>query len=86
MLLEMMKRYGTLEQGKWNVREIFEYRFEVNENEGLFACLARLRGVVFVTGFAVQDAKIITADEGPDWISPSDLLEMVNDPRFEKRY
>jgi hypothetical protein len=86
MLLEMMKRYGTLEQGKWNVREIFEYRFELNEQEGLFACLARLRGVVFVTGFAVQDAKVIAEDDGPDWIVPSDLLQKVNEPQFEKRH
>jgi hypothetical protein len=81
-----MKRYGTLEQGKWNVREIFEYRFEPNEQEGLFACLARLRGAVFVTGFAVQDAKVIVEDNGPDWVVPSDLLQKVNDPQFEKRH
>jgi hypothetical protein len=43
-LLEMMQKYGTLEQGRWNANETFEYRFEVNEKEGLFACLARLRG------------------------------------------
>jgi hypothetical protein len=46
ILFEMMNRYGTLEQGKWNTREIFEYRFEVNESDGLFACLARLRGAL----------------------------------------
>jgi hypothetical protein len=53
VLFEMMNQYGTLEQGKWNAREVFEYRFDVNENDGLFACLARLRGGLFVTGFAV---------------------------------
>jgi hypothetical protein len=86
MLLEMMKQYGTLEQGKWNVREVFEYRFELNEKEGLFACLARLRGSLFITGFAVEDAKVIAHDDGPDWIVPSDLLQMLNDPLFEKRH
>jgi hypothetical protein len=30
-LLEMMQRYGTLEQGRWNAKETFEYRFEVNK-------------------------------------------------------
>jgi hypothetical protein len=39
-LLEMMQQYGTLEQGRWNAKETFEYRFEVNQKEGLFACLA----------------------------------------------
>ena len=36
-LLDIMKRCGTLQQGKWNERKIFEYRFEVNPEDGLFA-------------------------------------------------
>jgi hypothetical protein len=83
-LLEMMQKYGTLEQGKWNVREIFEYRFETNENDGLFMCLARFRGNFFVTGFAVRDAAVIENGE-IDWIKPSELLGMLNNPAFEKR-
>jgi hypothetical protein len=83
MLLEMMKRYGVLEQGKWNTKEVFEYRFELNEREGLFACLARLRGALFITGFAVEDRNMIADDDGPDWIVPSNLLQMLNDPLFE---
>lgn len=66
------------------MRKVFEYRFEPNEKEGLFACLARLRGVLFITGFAVEDAKVIVHDDGPDWIVPSNLLQMLNDPLFEK--
>ncbi len=85
ILFEMMNRYGTLEQGKWNTREIFEYRFEVNEDDGLFACLARLRGALFVTGFAVKDAQAVVADEASDWIAPSGLLGILTDPSFEKR-
>jgi hypothetical protein len=85
-LLEMMRRYGTLEQGRWNAREIFEYRYEINEKDGLFMCLARLRGGLFTCGFAVKDAAMLTEDSGPDdWVIPSDLLGMINDPRFEKR-
>jgi hypothetical protein len=85
MLFEMMNKYGTLEQGKWNTREIFEYRFDVNEREGLFACLARLRGGLFVTGFAVNDTNSIVPDEVSDWTAPSELLGMIMDPRFETR-
>jgi hypothetical protein len=85
-LLDMMRRYGTLEQGQWNAREIFEYRYEVNETDGLFMCLARLRGGLFTSGFAIKDAAILTEVSKPaDWIVPSDLLAMINDPRFEKR-
>lgn len=43
-LLEMMQLYGTIEQGKWSAKEAFEYRFSLNEDEGLYMCLARFRG------------------------------------------
>ena len=84
MLLEMMKQYGTLEQGKWNAHEIFEYRFETNKSDGLFACLARLRGNLFVTGLAGND---VDGLEGLDagWIKPTDLLGILTDARFEKK-
>jgi hypothetical protein len=83
-LLKIMQQYGTLEQGKWNARETFEYKFETNQKDGLFACLARLRGNFFVTGFAVRDASLIE-NEDIDWIRPPDLLGMLDDPRFIKR-
>ena len=82
-LLDMMRRYGTLEQGNWNAREAFEYQYEVNEIDGLLMFLARLRGNLFVTGFAVSDATLVDDDEN-DWIKPSGLLSMVNDPHFKK--
>jgi hypothetical protein len=79
-----MKRYGTLEQGKWNVREVFEYRYELNESDGLFACLGRFRGNLFVTGFAVREGTALPMEE-TDWIRPSDLLTISTDDRFKKR-
>lgn len=66
------------------MREVFEYRFEINEKDGLFACLARLRGNLFVTGFAVSDFNVVVEDD-IDWIKPSKLLQMLNDPRFEQK-
>jgi hypothetical protein len=84
-LLEMMKRYGTLEQGKWNTRKIFEYRFEINEADGLFACLARLRGALFICGFVASDVGLIVEDVANGWIRPSQLLGTLNDPAFQKR-
>jgi hypothetical protein len=85
MLLEMMKQYGTLEQGKWNTREVFEYRYEINEKDGLFACLSRFRGNLFVTGFATRDGSQLGADEPSGWIQPSGLLNILDDPKFEDR-
>jgi hypothetical protein len=71
-LLNLMQRYGTLEQGRWNTNEIFEYRFEVDEKEGLFICLARLRGGLYVSGFAVSDALILEKRGANEfgWIQP----------------
>jgi hypothetical protein len=85
-LLEMMNRYGTLEQGKWRASETFEYRYELNTDEGLFAFVARARGAFYVSGFVVEDAASIQDDEDKDsWIAPSALLGMMDDPRFENR-
>jgi hypothetical protein len=86
VLLGMMQKYGTLEQGKWNVSEVFEYRFEINEVDGLFACLARLRGALFVCGFVASDVNQIAEDEdAEDWIQPSALLSILSNPAFQKR-
>jgi len=84
VLLDMMKKYGTLEQGKWNASEIFEYRYEVNKKDGLMMCLARLRGGLFVVGFAAPKADALDSSAG-DWIKPSDLLAMLNNSAFEIR-
>ena len=53
-------------------------------------CLARFRGGLFVSGFAVSDAAIledetntdILDDESIGWIKPTDLLSMMNGKRF----
>jgi len=84
-LLEMMHLYGTLEQGKWTAREAFEYRFNVNEDTGLFMCLARLRGGLFVCGFVASDGTALPEDDPNGWIKPSQLLAILDDQKFEKR-
>jgi len=84
VLLDMLPEYGTLTQGKWDERETFEYRHARNANEGLFACLAKLRRGLFVSGFAVADASVLPIDE-VDWVIPSELLMSIDSPRFKKR-
>ena len=87
-LLDMMQRYGTLEQGRWKPAEIFEYRFDINKDDGLFMCLARLRSGLFVTGFALADATKLEQEADNHeiaWIRPSSLLAMLNDPAFSKK-
>jgi hypothetical protein len=85
-LLEMMNRYGTLEQGKWRASETFEYKYELNDVEGLFAFIARARGAFYVSGSVIEDAATIADNEDAEsWIAPSGLLGMMDDPRFESR-
>jgi hypothetical protein len=82
-LLEILPKYGTLMQGKWNSAETFEYRYDLNEEDGLFGCLARLRTGLFIAGFAIPDAGIMTEEFGNDWIRPNELL---TDPKhFSKK-
>jgi hypothetical protein len=82
-LLEILPRYGTLMQGKWNSAETFEYRFEFNEKDGLFGCLARLRTGLFIAGFTIRDSELLTQELGSDWIRPNELL--TNPKHFSKK-
>ncbi len=56
-LLNLMGKYGTLIQGRWNASETFEYRYDLHATDGLFRCFARFRQGLFVLGFAISDAK-----------------------------
>jgi len=84
-LLDMLPEYGTLMQGKWDERETFEYRHARNVEEGLFACLARFRRGLFITGFAAADANTVASNALEDWVVPSELLGSIDAPRFRKR-
>jgi hypothetical protein len=82
-LLEILPKYGTLMQGKWNASETFEYRFDLNEKDGLFGCLARLRTGLFIAGFAIPNTELMTEEFGNDWIKPNELL--TNPKHFSKK-
>jgi hypothetical protein len=84
-LLAIMPEYGSLIQGKWNERETFEYRHAKNVEYGLFACFAKLRRGLFVTGFTVTDANVIVPDDNVEWMRPHDPLVLLEDPRFWKK-
>jgi hypothetical protein len=81
----MMKRYATLQQGAWNERDTFEYRYELNHDNGLFAFVAKMRNALLVFGFAATDTSVILEDDKRDWMQPRDLLGILDDPKFEKR-
>lgn len=82
-LLDIFPQYGTLTQGGWNEHEVFEYRHDINLKDGLFGCFAKLRGRLFIGGFAVTDASILPIDKDDiDWISPNDPTILLKNPRF----
>lgn len=85
-LMELMGRYGTLTQGRWNASETFEYRYDLHTTDGLFGCFARLRQGLFVLGFAVADAKTLAnnPDLDGEWIMPRSLLG--DNPHFSKKH
>jgi hypothetical protein len=84
-LLEIMPQYQTLQQGRWNERETFEFRFDTSPKDGLFCCLARFRGRVLTLGLVVQDEKVLPSDQ-TDWIAPNDPDVLLNSPRFQRKY
>jgi hypothetical protein len=84
-LLNLMDRYGTLVQGKWNASETFEYKYDLHSTDGLFGFFARFRHGFYVLGFAVADVK--TLRDNPDidgeWIAPRELL--AENPHFSRK-
>jgi hypothetical protein len=85
ILFELFPKTATLIQGRWNERETFEYRHDVNTDEGLFGCLARFRWGFFVLGFAVADAAILPPGDA-DWKKSSEMLALLDDPRFARKH
>lgn len=84
-LLDLMARYGTLGQGKWNTAEVFEYRYDFNGQEDLLGCFARLRGGLYILGFAIGNAALITPEMGDDWLRPDEILDILKRPEYEKK-
>ncbi len=84
VFFEILPKYSTLIQGGWNSAETFEYRYDVNEQDGLFGCLARLRTGLFVAGFVVQDADSVKDKLDGEWITPNQLLS--NPAHFSKKH
>lgn len=85
-LLEIFPKHSALRQGRWDTAKDFEYRFDLNEVDGLFGCLARFRAGLYITGFAVRDANILPPDsKGGDWIKPIELLNILDRIEFEHR-
>jgi hypothetical protein len=75
LFAEIFPDVAALVQGQWDTSETFQYRYALNNENGLFGCLARLRTGLYTAGFAVRDtAGLQDALEG-EWIRPNQLLD-----------
>jgi hypothetical protein len=78
----MRRLVVTVSQCGRNTTEL-RYRFEPERNEEPFDSVRRLRAVVFLTGIAIESAKVIERDR--EWTAPPDLLKALNDPLAARR-
>jgi hypothetical protein len=85
-LLEIFPKYAALQQGRWDTSKDFEYRFDLNETDGFFGCMARFRTSLYITGFAFKDADALPAEmKSNDWIRPIELLTILDRAEFGHR-
>jgi hypothetical protein len=52
------------------------FRFEPLQDEDPFDSLRRLRAAVFLTGVAIESAKVIESDR--EWVAPPDMSSVVS--------
>jgi hypothetical protein len=63
---------------------VFEYSLQLRGDADLDECLERLRGAPFLTGLAVQSAKVIDDDSDCEWPASSDLLQRLARRHFKQ--
>jgi hypothetical protein len=61
-----------------------EYGFLLNEGASLSDYLEGLRRALFLTGSALQSAKVINSDCATEWFAPPDLVRRLNRVQFER--
>ena len=59
-----------------------EYGFLLSEAADLPEYLHRLRQALFLTGAALESAKVINDDCGTEWFASPDLVRRLNGTRF----
>ena len=83
-ILDILPNYASLRQGAWDESKTFEYRHAANSDEGLFACLLKLRAGIFVVGITVEDQAKLPANE-IGWVMPASPPDLLTLPSFTKR-
>jgi hypothetical protein len=78
----MKKLILTLAHGNASPSPV-EYGFLLSEEAALPDYLERLRGALFLTGAALQNAKVINGDLGTEWSASPDLVQRLNGARLK---
>jgi hypothetical protein len=74
----MKKLILTVAQGNASPTSALEYGFLLSEETALPEYLERLRGALFLTGAALQSAKVIDCDCRTEWFASRNLLQRLN--------
>jgi hypothetical protein len=83
-IIEMLPRYGTLVQRSWNESETFEYRYDANEEKGIFGCITKLRRGLFTIGFAISNSNELE-DDVAEWVHPASPIALLDLPRYQRK-
>ena len=67
----------TIAQSAANPHAVFEYSVQLREERDVAESLDRLRGALFLTGAAVEGAKVIEDEGGSQWAASSELLKRL---------
>jgi hypothetical protein len=78
----MKKLILTVAHGNASPTTALEYGFLLSEEAALPDYLERLRGALFLTGAALQSAKVLNGDCGTEWLASPDLVQRLNGARF----
>jgi hypothetical protein len=74
----MKKLIITVAPGNASPSTALECGFLLNEGATLPEYLERLRQALFLTGAALQSAKVINDDCGTEWFASPDLVQRLN--------
>jgi hypothetical protein len=80
----MKKLIITVAQGNASPRTAIEYGFLLSEGAALPEYLERLRHALFLTGAALQSAKVVNGDCDTEWFASPDLVQRLNRVRLER--
>jgi hypothetical protein len=78
----MKKLILTVAHGNAGPSTALEYGFLLSDEADLPEYLVGLRSALFLTGAALQTAKVLNSDSGTEWFASPDVVRRLNGARF----